>query len=64
MTTLFENEKFFSDPGIPSLNLETDRIMSCGSMVMLKDTRVILDTTGMTHESGNTKAHYCWEKTL
>ena len=62
ITTLFENGKFFSDLGIPGLNLETDRIMICGSIEMLKDTRVILDAAGMTHGSAHTQAHYCWEK--
>ena len=62
ITTLFENGKFFSDLGISGLNLETDRIMICGSMAMLKDTRAILDAAGMTHGSGHTPAHYCWEK--
>ena len=62
ITTLIENGKFFSDLGIPGLNLDTDRIMICGSMAMLNDTRVILDAAGMTHGSGLTPAHYCWEK--
>ena len=62
ITTLIENGKFFSDLGVPGLNLETDRIMICGSMDMLKDTRKILDAAGMTHGSGRTPAHYCWEK--
>jgi ferredoxin--NADP+ reductase len=62
ITTLIENGKFFSDLGIPGLNIETDRIMICGSMEMLKDTQTVLDAAGMTHGSGHTPAHYCWEK--
>ena len=62
ITTLLESGQFFTDLGIPGLNLESDRIMICGSMEMLKDTRTILDAAGMTHGSGRTPAHYCWEK--
>ena len=62
ITDLIESGKFFSDLGIPGLNLETDRIMICGSMDMLKDTQNILDKAGLTHGSGHTPAQYCWEK--
>ena len=62
ITNLIENGKIFSDLGIPELNPETDRIMICGSLAMLKDTRAILDAKGLTHGSGNSPAHYCWEK--
>ena len=47
ITNLIENGKLFKDLGIPGLNLETDRVMICGSMEMLKDTQKVLTTQAL-----------------
>ncbi len=62
ITDLIESGKLFEDLGISGLNPETDRVMICGSMDMLKDTRVILDAQGLSKGSGHKPAHYMWEK--
>ena len=62
ITNLIENGKLFSDLGIPGLNPETDRVMICGSMEMLKDTQKVLDNAGLSRGSGHSPANYVWEK--
>ena len=43
ITDLITTDRLFADIGLSSLDLETDRIMLCGSPNMLEDLRVILD---------------------
>ena len=62
ITDLIESGKLFTDLGIPGLNPETDRVMICGSMEMLKDTQAILDAAGLSRGSGRVPGEYCWEK--
>ena len=62
ITNLIESGKLFTDLGIPGLNPETDRIMICGSMAMLKDTQKILDAAGLSRGNGHVPGDYCWEK--
>ena len=62
ITDLIESGKLFTDLGIPGLNPETDRVMICGSMEMLKDTQAILDAAGLSRGSGRVPGDYCWEK--
>ncbi|NJD33342.1 MAG: ferredoxin--NADP reductase [Betaproteobacteria bacterium] len=46
ITTLIESGQLFADIGLPPLNPETDRAMSCGSPAMLADISAILDARG------------------
>jgi ferredoxin--NADP+ reductase len=62
ITNLIESGKLFTDLGIPGLNPETDRIMICGSLAMLKDTQAILDAAGLSRGSGHVPGDYSWEK--
>lgn len=62
ITTLIENGKVFEDLGIPGFNPETDRVMICGSMEMLKDTQKVLDQAGLSKGSGHSPGNYVWEK--
>lgn len=62
ITTLIDNGKLFTDLGIPELNPETDRVMICGSLEMLKDTQAVLDSKGLSRGAGSKPGHYCWEK--
>ena len=62
ITTLIENGKFFTDLGIPPFNSETDRIMICGSMAMLRDTQKVLDVIGLARGSTRAPGEYVWEQ--
>lgn len=56
ITALIASGKFFSDLGIDKLDPETDRIMICGSMHMLKDVKELAESLGFVegslHEPG------------
>jgi len=62
ITTLIENGKFFTDLGIPPFNGETDRIMICGSLEMLRDTQKVLDVIGLERGSTRAPGEYVWEQ--
>ncbi|MER9457254.1 ferredoxin--NADP reductase [Mesorhizobium sp. M0478] len=49
ITALIGSGKFYADLGIEKLNPETDRIMICGSMHMLKDVKEMAESLGF-HE--------------
>ncbi len=51
ITTLIENGQLFEDLGMPRLNPETDRVMICGSMAMLNDTKALAEGHGLTEGS-------------
>ncbi|WP_432285588.1 ferredoxin--NADP reductase [Aminobacter sp. BA135] len=57
ITALIASGKFFSDLGIDKLDPETDRIMICGSMHMLKDVKELAESLGFVegslHEPGS-----------
>jgi len=46
LTTAIDNGQLARDLGLPQLNAQSDRVMICGSMAMLKDVRQRLDATG------------------
>ena len=47
ITKLIETGKLFEDLGNPSLDPKIDRVMICGSMAMLKDTRTSSRSSGI-----------------
>lgn len=51
ITSLIESGKFQSDLGIEPLNPETDRIMICGSMHMLRDVKELAEARGFKEGS-------------
>lgn len=51
ITALIGSGKFYSDLGIDKLNPETDRIMICGSMHMLKDVKELAESLGFDEGS-------------
>lgn len=51
ITALIGSGKFYSDLGIDKLNPETDRIMICGSMHMLKDVKELAESLGFEEGS-------------
>lgn len=56
ITALISSGKFYTDLGIDKLDPETDRIMICGSMHMLKDVKELAESLGFVegslHEPG------------
>lgn len=52
VTDLIRSGKLFADLGLPPLNIETDRIMLCGSPAMLAEMREMLD--GLNWQEGST----------
>ncbi len=63
LTDLIESGKLFEDIGLPPLNPEHDRVMLCGSKVMLKDTSALLEQRGFiaSHRIGES-GHYVIER--
>ncbi|ESY87745.1 ferredoxin--NADP reductase [Mesorhizobium sp. LNHC220B00] len=51
ITALIGSGKFYSDLGIEKLNPETDRVMICGSMHMLKDVKELAESLGFQEGS-------------
>lgn len=62
ITTLIENGKLFDDLGVDKLNPETDRVMICGSMDMLADTRALVEAAGLEEGANNAPGSYVVEK--
>ncbi len=62
ITALIGSGKFYSDLGIDKLNPETDRIMICGSMHMLKDVKELAETLGFEEGSLSQPASFVVER--
>ncbi len=62
ITDLIDNGKIFDDLGVPRLNPETDRVMICGSMDMLQDTKKRCEDAGLIEGSNATPAQFVIEK--
>ena len=54
--------ELFEDLGVPPLNPEEDRVMICGSMDMLKDTKELCEKAGLVEGSNATPATYVVER--
>jgi ferredoxin--NADP+ reductase len=62
ITTLMETGKLQADLGLPPLNLETDRVMLCGSPDMLRDLNAMLEARGFSEGNHSEPGHYVIEK--
>jgi len=62
ITTLMEDGTVWRELGVPPLNPEDDRVMICGSMVMLKDIRAICERAGLTEGANNKPAEFVVER--
>ncbi|MEO1311706.1 MAG: ferredoxin--NADP reductase [Pseudomonadota bacterium] len=62
VTDLIESGKLFEDLGVPPLNRETDRVMICGSMDMLNDTKAICEKFGLAEGSNAQPGDYVIER--
>ena len=62
ITDLISSGKLFEDLGVPALNPETDRVMICGSMQMLQDTKALCEEAGLIEGSNAAPAQFVIEK--
>ncbi len=62
ITDLIENGRIFADLGIAPLNPEEDRVMICGSMAMLRDTKSIVEDLGFAEGSNAKPGDFVVEK--
>ena len=64
ITTLLKTGKLFENAGTPNLNPEEDRVMICGSMDMINDTKAIVETFGLNEGSNSNPAEFVVEKSF
>ncbi len=62
ITALIESGKFFADLGLPAFDPSTDRVMICGSMEMIADTRRLAEAAGLSEGSNHAPGAYVVEK--
>jgi ferredoxin--NADP+ reductase len=62
ITDLITSKQLFEDIGQPPLDLETDRIMMCGSPAMLDELRGMFEARGFPEGSHSEPGHFVIEK--
>jgi ferredoxin/flavodoxin---NADP+ reductase len=62
ITDLISSEQLFNDIHQGPLNIDTDRVMMCGSPGMLEELKVMFESGGFIEGSGNTPGHFVIEK--
>ena len=62
ITDLMESGRLFQDLGIPGLGAAGDRVMICGSMAMIADTRALVEAAGLSEGSNAAPGSYLVEK--
>lgn len=62
ITDLIKSGKLFEDLKVPPLNRETDRVMICGSMEMINDTKQLCLDAGLNEGSNAAPADFVIEK--
>ncbi|WP_274610643.1 ferredoxin--NADP reductase [Rhodothalassium salexigens] len=62
ITHLIDNGKLFDDLGVPPLDPEHDRVMICGSMEMLNDTKERCEKAGLTEGTQNKPGEFVVER--
>lgn len=62
ITDLITSDKLFGDIGLPPLDIETDRVMLCGSPAMLEDLRGIFRGRGFAEGNHSEPGHFVIEK--
>ncbi|ACA19606.1 oxidoreductase FAD/NAD(P)-binding domain protein [Methylobacterium sp. 4-46] len=62
ITDLITSGKLFQDVGLPSMSIETDRFMLCGSPDMIRDTRALLAEGGYVEGNHGEAGHFVIEK--
>lgn len=62
ITALISSGKFYTDLGIDKLDPQTDRVMICGSMHMLKDVKELVESLGFEEGSLSQPASFVVER--
>lgn len=62
ITDLIASSQMFNDVGLPPLNIETDRVMLCGSPSMLEDLYRMFEERGFVEGSHSEPGHFVIEK--
>lgn len=62
ITTCIETGQLYSDLGVPPLDPATDRVMICGSLEMLTDTKTLVERAGLREGSNAAPAEFVVEK--
>lgn len=62
ITDLIASDRLFDDIGLPPLDIETDRLMMCGSPSMLDDLRKLLLERGFDEGNHSEPGHFVIEK--
>ena len=62
ITDLISSEQLFNDIHQSPLNIETDRIMMCGSPGMLEELKQMFESGGFVEGSGSKPGHFVIEK--
>jgi ferredoxin--NADP+ reductase len=62
ITDLITSKQLFDDIGQPALDIETDRIMMCGSPAMLEELRVMFEARGFAEGNNSGPGHFVIEK--
>ena len=62
ITHLIESGRFFADLGIGGLDPASDRVMICGSMAMIADTRALVEAAGLEEGANAKPGDYVVEK--
>ncbi len=62
ITSLIESGKLFEDLGTLPLDPKTDRVMICGSMEMIRDTKALCEAAGLKEGSNSDPGDFVIEK--
>jgi ferredoxin/flavodoxin---NADP+ reductase len=62
ITDLIASKQLFDDIGLPPLDIATDRVMMCGSPVMLEELKQMFEERGFAEGSHNEPGHFVIEK--
>ncbi len=62
ITDLIASGELFEDLGVPPLDPVTDRVMICGSIAMLTDTKALVEKAGLSEGSNAQPAEFVVEK--
>lgn len=62
ITSCIRSGRLFEEIGAPPLSARTDRVMICGSLDMLNDTRALVEAAGLSEGSNASPAEFVVEK--
>ena len=62
ITDLIRTGQLFRDLDVPPLDPQSDRVLICGSMAMLRDLQALMAEAGMGWGTPRSAGEYTWEK--